>query len=139
VRTFLHEDDGVVTAAEPQCVRHYRRNRQYYIDKARIRRLAVIEEVRAWLLIYLSEHPCVDCGETDVRALEFDHRDASDKTVAVAILARSGYGLARVRREIEKCDVRCANCHRIRTHTQRAWWGATLVGARPERLELPAF
>lgn len=103
---------------------HYRRNRDYYIAKARARQVRVIEEVRNWLVAYLSRHPCVDCGMTDLRVLEFDHRDTGTKRLEVSVLARSGYSLDTVQREVAKCDVRCANCHRIRTHEQRGWWGA---------------
>jgi hypothetical protein len=75
---------------------------------------------------YLGEHPCVDCGNRDIRVLEFDHRDRATKVLAVAVLARGGYGLDRVKAEVDKCVVRCANCHRIRTHQQRGWWGAVV-------------
>lgn len=107
--------------------RHYEKNRRYYVVKAKVRRALVIAEVRAWIAQYLRSHPCLDCGERDVRTLEFDHRDRSSKTAAVAVLARGGYSLQRVRAEIDRCDVRCANCHRIRTHAQRGWWGSLLA------------
>jgi hypothetical protein len=55
--------------------------------------------------------------------LEFDHRDGTTKLRAIAILAGQGFGLARVQAEIDRCDVRCATCHRIRTHVQRGWRG----------------
>lgn len=102
---------------------HYQRNIDYYKAKARRRRKSVIDINRQWLLEYLLQHPCVDCGESDPIVLEFDHRDASTKVAAVSTLARGGYSLAAVQREVDACDVRCANCHRRRTHDQRGWWG----------------
>lgn len=107
---------------------HYEANRVYYKVKARARQEVVLRQTRQWLLAYLSEHPCVDCGISDMRVLEFDHRDGVEKVAAVSVLARAGYPLSRVVREVAKCDVRCANCHRIRTHEQRGWWGSG-VGA----------
>jgi hypothetical protein len=104
--------------------RHYEENRAYYVDKARRRNAQVVGDVRIWLDAYLVSHPCVDCGIDDPRVLEFDHRDGVAKTAAVAQLARWGYALRRVQEEVAKCDVRCANCHRVRTHRQRGWWGA---------------
>jgi hypothetical protein len=106
---------------------HYRANRAYYLAKARRRQKRVVLETREWLLSYLREHACVDCGNDDVRVLEFDHRDEATKLRAIAILAGQGFGLARVKAEIGQCDVRCANCHRIRTHLQRGWWGKDIV------------
>jgi hypothetical protein len=105
---------------------HYRANRDYYLAKARRRQISVVLETRAWLVAYLREHPCVDCGNTDIRVLEFDHRDGARKLRAIALLAGQGYGLARVQSEIAECDVRCANCHRIRTHVQLGWWGKAI-------------
>lgn len=102
---------------------HYRANREYYLAKARRRTSRVVKETRLWLLAYLREHPCVDCGNTDVRVLEFDHRDSATKLRDISTLASEGFGLAKVQAEINQCDVRCANCHRIRTHIQRGWWG----------------
>lgn len=60
---------------------------------------------------YLLTHPCVDCGERDPVVLEFDHRDPSIKEGRVSDMSKQKVGA-----EIEKCDVRCANCHRKRHH-----------------------
>lgn len=69
--------------------------------------------LRAKLIVleYLQFHPCLDCGETDVLVLEFDHR--GKKKACISFLVRMGRCSALLR-EIEKCDVRCANCHRKR-------------------------
>ena len=61
------------------------------------------------LLEYLQQHPCVDCGETDPLVLDFDH--VRDKVAAVTRIAWTSTW-TKVRAEIEKCEVRCANCHR---------------------------
>ena len=63
---------------------------------------------------YLAQHPCVDCGEGDPIVLEFDHvRDA--KIDSVSALVANPTALNTVVAEIEKCEVRCANCHRRKT------------------------
>jgi hypothetical protein len=71
---------------------------------------------------YLVRHPCVDCGETNVACLEFDHRDASTKVADIATLLRYRHAWSRIEAEIEKCDVRCANCHRIVTAARSGSW-----------------
>lgn len=101
---------------------HYRRNRAYYLAKARARNARTKDEVRAWLLEYLSRSACADCGNVDIRVLEFDHRDPASKRAEVSVLAENGYSLATVQREVEKCDIRCANCHVIRTRSRDGWW-----------------
>lgn len=101
---------------------HYALNREYYLAKARARNARTTAQVRDWLLDFLSDHPCVDCGVADLRVLEFDHRDPARKRAAVSVLASNGYSLEAVMREVAECDVRCANCHVIRTREQRGWW-----------------
>lgn len=76
-------------------------------------------ESRQEVINYLKKNPCVDCGEKNVIVLEFDHRD--NKTMNVTDMVTRGYSLERVFKEIAKCDVRCANCHRIKTSKQFGW------------------
>jgi len=67
---------------------------------------------------YLAEHPCVDCGESDIVVLEFDHVHG-DKRGAVSALIARAWSTNRIAEEIAKCEVRCANCHRRRTAATR--------------------
>ena len=63
---------------------------------------------------YLLEHPCVDCGIKDTRVLEFDHvRGKKDGNISHAV--NQIWSLEKLIKEIDKCEVRCANCHRIVT------------------------
>lgn len=72
-------------------------------------------KARSWIKAYLQNHPCVDCGEDDIRVLEFDHIDPSQKEFTISRGVADGRGLKSIKAEVEKCEVRCANCHRIRT------------------------
>jgi hypothetical protein len=48
--------------------------------------------------------------------MDLDHvRGQKEFKVSEAVARAYGTNLARVRAEIAKCDVVCANCHRIRT------------------------
>lgn len=75
---------------------------------------------------HLRKNGCVDCGISDLPVLDFDHR--GEKTIEVAVAASSGLSTARLMAEIEKCDVRCACCHRRRHQEERIaaghepWW-----------------
>ena len=99
---------------------HYRKNRSAYLAKSARRRQVERPRVRALIDRYLRQHPCVDCGCSDITVLEFDHRDRFVKEFTVGELARVAEW-PRVLHEIEKCDVRCANCHRVRTAKQFSW------------------
>src|SRR5437868_5163001 len=61
---------------------------------------------------YRAEHPCVDCGETDPLILEFDHVSPDNKRSEIYCLANKTYAWTAILAEIERCEVRCANCHR---------------------------
>lgn len=72
------------------------------------------DKCKAYALDYLRKHPCIDCGEKDPVVLDFDHRDESEKRMNVSDIIIESYGFKALLEEIEKCDVRCANCHRRR-------------------------
>lgn len=88
---------------------NYERNKAITMQRNKLQherqRLAILE---------LKKGPCHDCGETfPPYIMEFDHRDPSTKKFNM-----SAYGTRSaktVRAEIEKCDLVCANCHKLRT------------------------
>jgi 5-methylcytosine-specific restriction endonuclease McrA len=69
---------------------------------------------------YLKKHPCVDCGETNVLALEFDHVHSKKFDVGTALV--TNVTLDSLKQEIKKCVVRCSSCHRIKTHLEINSW-----------------
>lgn len=79
------------------------------------------ERNRYSVIQYLKDNPCVDCGESDLVVLEFDHREPSEKSAQIGNVLGS-WSWERLMTEIVKCDVRCANCHRRRTSRQRGWF-----------------
>lgn len=57
---------------------------------------------------------CFDCGYNKHSiALDFDH--IGDKKLAISAMVSRGWALESILQEINKCEVRCANCHRIKT------------------------
>jgi hypothetical protein len=109
---------------------HYLKNREAYVARESARMSSYRIENRALIRAYLSAHPCVDCGETDIVLLEFDHIDPKTKTAEVALLL-AGRRWKRVLEEIEKCVVRCVACHRRRTAAQFNWQTTVLLPPVP--------
>jgi len=68
------------------------------------------------LMVERKSVPCGDCGHRfPPYVMDFDHVRGA-KVSDVSAMARDGRPYEVVLAEIEKCDVVCANCHRIRTH-----------------------
>jgi hypothetical protein len=104
-------------------VREQKRARYYgnhEANKAELRRRSRLRGER-WakakmLLIAYLGGACVDCGNQDPRVLTFDHIDIEAKTAGMGDLVRQrGIDSPAVWIEVENCELRCANCHTIKT------------------------
>lgn len=73
--------------------------------------------IRDWLREYKSSLKCIMCQENHPACLEFHHRNRLEKVDNVASASNKGWSISRIKEEISKCDVLCANCHR------KAHWG----------------
>jgi len=100
---------------------HYKNNKQLYLDRVRVREVQVVENNHRKLASYLLYHPCVNCGCADVRVLEFDHM-YGEKLGDISRMVGEGFCWATIEAEIAKCEVRCVNCHRIKTNERGGWW-----------------
>jgi hypothetical protein len=99
----------------------YLRNRQRHLERARISNAKTLAENQVRMWTYLAIHPCVDCGETDPIVLEFDHV-RGDKVASVSLMVVRRWCWSTIQAEIEKCEVRCANCHRRKTARDRGYY-----------------
>lgn len=96
----------------------YLKNKERYYENSEKRRGVLKLKKRAYVNEYLLTHPCVDCGETDIIVLEFDHV-RGEKYNNISNLVIQDRSFEKLKLEILKCDVRCANCHRRITHKRR--------------------
>jgi L-lysine 2,3-aminomutase len=55
--------------------------------------------------------------------MDFDHRDGNEKSHNVGSMVAHHYSKELIAQEIEKCDLVCANCHRVRTRDRRVGSG----------------
>jgi L-lactate utilization protein LutB len=97
-------------------VRYYHRHieEQRAVHLARNRRL--LREKRAWLQAYKQTLKCSVCGESDPICLDFHHVIGHGKAGigggSMAWFIGRNHSMAKIKAEIEKCIVLCANCHR---------------------------
>jgi len=99
---------------------HYGRNKDLYKERAKRNTRKARKRNAHYVLEYLKSHPCVDCGEKDPVILTFDH--TRDKHKDVSTLVRNAASLRKIQEEIDKCVVRCSNCHTRRTAEQQGWF-----------------
>jgi len=92
--------------------RYYYKNLDLYKNKNINRKKMLLEFVNS-----LKDKPCMDCGGTyPTFVMDFDHRDRKQKVSTISRVIRDMWSKERILSEIKKCDLVCANCHRIRTY-----------------------
>ena len=89
--------------------------REHHKQVIHKRKIKLIKDNQQKILNFLIGKTCKDCNHSDTRVLEFDHIE-DNKKKAVSTLLRQGYRWKTILKEIKKCEIVCANCHRIRTN-----------------------
>ena len=92
---------------------HYRNNKRQYLDRnvrSYMKRRELVRQIKS--------RACADCSiQYPFYVMDFDHREGEIKKYELNRVDRMT--TRALLREIEKCDVVCANCHRIRTYKRR--------------------
>jgi 5-methylcytosine-specific restriction endonuclease McrA len=104
-------------------------NRKKNYDRKKKQR----EKNYIFILKFLSKKYCVDCGETDPIVLEFDH--ISNKKINISELIKDS-SVENLKLEIDKCEIRCANCHRKKTAKDLNFYKYRLLGGEIKSSQL---
>ncbi len=116
---FARQHDSLQSYCRP-CQKEYdaawyQANRDRRRNKARSDRLAYVQ----WLDSLKANTPCADCGQIYPSfVMEWDHLPGTVKTLVLGEARNGAYGRQRILKEIAKCELVCANCHRVRTFTR---------------------
>lgn len=82
-------------------------------EKRRIRRQKIREKI-----CDLKSKPCTDCNKSyPYYVMQYDHCKA-DKEHNITDMVKNGLGFDTIKKEIDKCELVCANCHAERTHSR---------------------
>ncbi len=107
-------------------------NREKLRENAKVYREANKDKIRErsvglWVKRKYEGIPCMDCESIfPFCVMDFDHRPEEVKKFILSANTSNRATperLAKVMKEIDKCDLVCANCHRVRTHIDRSSHG----------------
>lgn len=111
-------------------------HREWYAKQSIERKMRKIElqkqrrhETREWLKTIKESLGCKRCSENHIACLDFHHSDANEKEFSLGEAIRRGYSKETIQREMDKCEVLCANCHRKLHHEEKS--GSTEVAILP--------
>ena len=93
------------------------------------------EDRKQWLINQkVSQVECMDClkkvNRDNTFVFDYDHRDPNEKTKAIGEVLHQ-WTVERLLYEMSKCDLVCANCHRVRTDAQQK--SGVLTGYKQNR------
>lgn len=117
--------------------RHWRKNnRQKIRDAQKRNRAKRYKKDKRWVdsgpkavalklwMIELKSKPCTDCGgKFPVCCMDFDHIPGSTKSYDIGSMFAHHYSRQLIEKELLKCELVCANCHRIRTRDRKLGGG----------------
>ncbi len=87
-------------------------------EKTRYRTNGLREEISRFLIDYKESRGCTDCGgKYPYWVLDFDH--LGEKEFNVSAYREITVNLEKVKEEVSKCEVVCANCHRTRSYIRQ--------------------
>jgi hypothetical protein len=113
-------------------VRHYLAHKErFHTRKKKAKRLH-LEQFLKWL----SEHPCIDCGETEPILLDCDHVRGTKK-FNIGFMVSNLMPWEKIEKELDKCVVRCIVCHRRKTAVEQGWGRLLLQDQAKVAIEPP--
>lgn len=95
----------------------YHRNREREAEKQRVRKLNRSKEITLFIKNLKESTPCTDCNKNyPACVMDFDHLRDKKFTISVS---KANLSMKSLLAEIAKCEIVCANCHRLRTEKRR--------------------
>lgn len=124
--SYKNKSKGKRSTICNECQREYK-NKWYHGDTNnkelfKETRKKTKDALRTKMICFLEDKECVDCGEKDIVTFEFDHRDTNDKKHSISKMIGDCFSWDNIMDEVNKCDIRCANCHRRKTAKQFGYY-----------------
>ena len=94
---------------------HYKNNKEYYHQRNIKRR----KELKQLLFDIKRKSKCNVCRENHPACLDFHHKNPDKKKISISLIPSRFWSDERTLKEIEKCVILCANCHRKAHHQEK--------------------
>lgn len=109
-----HRADGLQTVCRPcnraRSRKYYNENKEYHKKVIVVRNISARQKARDYIASIKTK--CSICDEVEKCCLEFHHIDPSKKEHTVSRLLASNPTISTIQKEVDKCIILCANCHR---------------------------
>lgn len=110
-----------------ECKREYDRERykKWLVDKVKKKEFENVRkaEVMRYIKNLVLQKWCARCWyRENFAALQFHHIDPSKKYKSISEMVRGLRWIEKIKKEIDKCEILCANCHSIETAKQNNWY-----------------
>ena len=89
----------------------YAKNRKKQIKATGLRRNVQRKKMQQFIFEDKKSKGCYKCDEDEPYCLDYHHTD-EDKEIEVSIAVNRAWSKERIQKEIDKCILVCANCHR---------------------------
>lgn len=99
-----------------QCHRDYNKvyyKKNYKAERERLEKRQKEQRQKLEQMLHEVKTKCGRCDESRFAALDFHHKDPLTKEITVAEAFARNWTVERVKKEIDKCEVICSNCHRV--------------------------
>jgi len=93
----------------------YKANKKKHMKRVAERK----RKIREWFKEYKATLSCEECGMNHPAVIDFHHINPKEKDRKVSSYMDMGWSRRRILKEISKCRVLCANCHRILHYNER--------------------
>lgn len=98
------------------CGSYYKFNKVKYLNKSKITNKIYKKRNKEFLIEFKQGKPCSDCSLLYPHyVMDFDHDPKFQKKQNLSDLSNLSHSILVLQEEIEKCELVCSNCHRIRT------------------------
>lgn len=108
--------NGLQRRCKPCHIKYVLASRRLHKERDLAYHKAYIRKHKVLLFEYLSDKSCIDCGINNPILFEFDHVRG---VKSFSITKKVSMSFETKLKEIEKCEIRCANCHRFKTAKER--------------------